>query len=278
MNIVLQAMFAIHDDRFCLFFAGGISMRWIKACMIAFSMYSRIPMPRFEWKESDMKYALCFFPAVGGVIGICLFLWQRICLAFRIGQAAYILVGTAIPLLITGGFHADGFMDTEDALCSLQSRERKLEILKDSHIGTGSVIRFFIYYLIYLAAFSEVRGERAVLIIGIGFVLSRVLSGIGMLTFRHARKDGMLRRFSDSTEKKTVLPVLLLELVMCMAGMLALSPCIGIFSLTGAAVCFMYYRYRSEKEFGGITGDTAGYFLLLCEAVVMAGAALGGRF
>ena len=41
----------------------------MRAAIIAFSMYSRIPMPMFEWKEEDMKYAMCFFPAIGMVIG-----------------------------------------------------------------------------------------------------------------------------------------------------------------------------------------------------------------
>mgnify|MGYP000637783259 CR=1 FL=1 len=39
----------------------------MRAAIIAFSMYSRIPMPMFEWKEEDMKYAMCFFPAIGAV-------------------------------------------------------------------------------------------------------------------------------------------------------------------------------------------------------------------
>ena len=41
----------------------------MRAAFIAFSMYSRIPMPMFEWKEEDMKYALCFFAAIGIVVG-----------------------------------------------------------------------------------------------------------------------------------------------------------------------------------------------------------------
>ena len=44
-------------------------MRIIKSFFIAFSMYSKIPMPQFQWKDEDMRYALCFFPWVGAVIG-----------------------------------------------------------------------------------------------------------------------------------------------------------------------------------------------------------------
>lgn len=253
-------------------------MKWIKSCIIAFSMYSKIPMPQFEWKEEEMKYVLCFFPWIGAVIGVCMITWAWLCQKFQIGKPAYLLIGTAIPIFITGGFHADGYMDTMDALHSYQSRERKLEILKDSHIGAFSVIMLVLYYLVYLAAFSEVKEEKTLLMIGMGFVLSRILSGIGVVTLQPAKKDGLLRSFADNAEKKKVLTALLLQLILVMAGMLLLSWCIALFVLVGVAGAFVYYKYRSYKEFGGITGDTAGYFVLLCEAVIVIAAVIGSRF
>ena len=53
-------------------------MRIIKSFFIAFSMYSKIPMPQFAWKDEDMRYALCFFPWVGAVIGVLWYLWKWI--------------------------------------------------------------------------------------------------------------------------------------------------------------------------------------------------------
>lgn len=253
-------------------------MKLIRSCMIAFSMYSKIPMPQFAWKEEDMEYVLCFFPWIGAVTGFCVVFWAWLCRKFQFGDMAYLLVTAAIPVLVTGGFHVDGFMDTMDALHSYQSRERKLEILKDAHIGAFSVIMLLCYYLIYLAAFSEIREERQLAVVGIGFVLSRCLSGIGVVAFRPAKKDGLLRAFADGARKKTVMAVLMLQLALCAAGMALLSLRAGLSALAGAACSFVYYRYRSYKEFGGITGDTAGYFVLVCEAAVMIAVALGGRF
>ena len=107
----------------------------MRAAIIAFSMYSRIPMPMFEWKEEDMKYAMCFFPAIGAVIGAVFFgmylLLDRI-LTGKILAAGILL---AVPLFITGGIHMDGFMDTCDARASYGDREKKLGILKDTHTG-----------------------------------------------------------------------------------------------------------------------------------------------
>lgn len=253
-------------------------MKLIKSCIIAFSMYSKIPMPQFEWKEEEMKYVLCFFPWVGAVIGLCMIGWAWLCQKFQIGNLAYLLIGMAIPILITGGFHVDGYMDTMDALHSYQSRERKLEILKDSHIGAFSVIMLVLYYLVYIAAFSEVKEEKTLLMIGMGFVLSRILSGIGIVTFQPAKEDGLLRMFADNAEKKKVLTALLIQLILVMAGMFLLSWCIALFVFIGAAGTFAYYRYRSYREFGGITGDTAGFFVLLCEVVIVIAAAVGRIF
>ena len=92
------------------------------------------------------------------------------------------LYGGGIPILITGGFHVDGFLDTCDALHSYQPRERKLEILKDSHIGAFAVIMLALYGLIFLGGFSEITECRTLVVAGAGSFLSRVLSGVAVVS------------------------------------------------------------------------------------------------
>ena len=153
-------------------------MHILKSIIIAFSMYSKIPMPQFEWKEEDMKHVLCFFPWIGIVIGLCLYFWRLLCDRFGIRNLCYVFIGTAIPLLLTGGFHVDGFMDTMDAFHSYQPKERKLEILKDSHIGAFAVIRLLVYSAVYFAALfwmAEQGKEQAFLLFAGIFYLSRIL-------------------------------------------------------------------------------------------------------
>lgn len=253
-------------------------MKVIKSFCIAFSMYSIIPVPQFAWKEEDMKYVLCFFPWIGAVIGLCVAGWAWLCQRLCVGTVCFSLAGTAIPLLITGGFHADGFMDTMDAFHSWREKEKKLEILKDSHIGAFAVIMLVLYYLIYLAAFSEIRDRKTLWSVGLGFVVSRTLSGIGAAALRPAKEDGTLRLISDRAAKKTVLVTLTAQLLLCAGGLLLLSRPVGITVLAAAGLCFAGYRRRSYKELGGITGDTAGYFVLLCEEAVVIAAAVGGRW
>ena len=136
-------------------------MKLLKAMVIAFSIYSKIPVPQFEWKEEDMEYMMCFFPWIGGVIGLFFYGWTVLCEKLAIGNVCYALIGAAIPLMISGGFHVDGYMDTMDAFHSYQSREKKLEILKDSHIGAFAAIMLALYYMIDIAAISEIHTQKA---------------------------------------------------------------------------------------------------------------------
>lgn len=249
-------------------------MRVIKSFFIAFSMYSAIPVPQFPWKEEDMRYVFCFFPWVGALIGVCIYFWDALCGIYQIGALCRAAIAAAIPLFLTGGFHVDGFMDTMDAFHSYGSKERKLEILKDSHIGAFAVIMLAVYGLVFLAAFSEIDEKVLLKTVCAGFFLSRCLSGIGAVTFPLAKKDGMLCRFADSSRKKIVKSALYIQGVFCIALMLFWSPSAGLAVTTAAFLAFAYYFYRSRKEFGGVSGDTAGYFVLLCEGCMIAAAAL----
>ena len=146
-----------------------------------------------------MKHVLCFFPWIGIVIGLCLYFWRLLCDRFGIRNLCYVFIGTAIPLLLAGGIHVDGFMDTMDAFHSSQPKERKLEILKDSsHIGAFAVIMLAVYGLIYMGAFYERFTDKNILqVVCAGFVLPRVLSAIGVVSFPSAKKEGMLYLFQD---------------------------------------------------------------------------------
>ena len=233
-------------------------MSVIKSFFIAFSIYSKIPVPQFAWKEEDMRYTLCFFPWVGAVIGLCFLLWNRFAGVYGIPSTARAAVGAVLPLAISGGFHADGFMDTMDALHSYRDRERKLEILKDSHIGAFAVICFVMYELIYLGAVSMITEKEQILVLAAGFFLSRTLS---------------------EAHRRVVLTALYLQLVLCVGLMLAVSVKTGALACAAAGLTYAYYRQKSYQEFGGITGDLAGYFVTLCEgvmAVLVAAAGLIG--
>ena len=249
-------------------------MSVIKSFLIACSIYSKIPVPQFPWEEKDMKYMLCFFPWIGIVIGLLVYGWSYLCFHYQIGALCYACIGAAIPLAVTGGFHMDGYMDTMDAFHSYQKRDRKLEILKDSHIGAFSVIMLALYALLYIGALSEIHSLRYVAILCIGFFLARCLSGIGVVTFRSAKQDGLLYTFASGAHKTIVKAALYIQLIAGIICMLWIAWLPAVIALVMAALSFLYFRIKSYRELGGITGDTAGYFVTICEgALVIAMAA-----
>lgn len=115
-------------------------MHVIRSLCIAFSTYSRIPVPQVAWTDENRKYSMCFFPLIGAVIGLLLWGWLALCDVLGFGALLRGAVGALLPILVTGGIHMDGFMDTSDALASWQPPEKRLEILKDSHVGAFAVL------------------------------------------------------------------------------------------------------------------------------------------
>lgn len=241
---------------------------------VAFAMYSKIPMPRADWNKENMKYTFCFFPFIGVVIGFLSCLAAYAGDRFGFAPAFVTTVLVLIPVAVTGGIHVDGLLDTSDALSSWQERERRLEILKDSNAGAFAVITACVYFLAWYGAYSQLwQNKSAVLILAFGFVVSRCFSGISVMTFPKARKDGTVAEFSRKAEELTVRNVLIVYLVILLAVMVWIQPVMGIAAFAAAALVFLYYHHMAMKYFGGITGDLAGYFLCLCEvgiAVVLA--------
>lgn len=254
----------------------GILPTVLESFVIAFSMYSRIPMPFIEWSERGMKYAFCFFPLIGAVIGACVSVFAWAAARAGLGSLAFALLGTAIPLLITGGIHMDGFLDVTDARSSFQSRERKLEILKDPHAGAFAIAGCGVYLLLYAAAFSELRENAFPAIAGI-YVMTRALSGISVLCFPKARKDGLAATFAKGTGSgaPAVKVVLVLWLLAGAGFVFFTSGAVTAVALSAAAAAaFLWYHHMAMHEFGGTTGDLAGYFLQTAELVMVAALAV----
>lgn len=236
----------------------------INSFLLAFSMYSKIPVPGPDWSEEKMKYVMCFFPLVGVPIGLLICGFGILAAHLALPDLMRSAVLTLIPLVVTGGIHMDGLIDTGDALASCQPRERKLEILKDSHTGAFAVIYAGMYLVACLGMWSGISG-RAMAVMAVSFVYSRALSGMAAVTFRNARGSGLLAVFSGSAEKYVTRAVLALYLAAAAAVMILLSPRTGAFAAASGLLAFVYYRVKSYREFGGITGDLAGWFVQICE-------------
>ncbi len=245
-------------------------MKILNSFLIAFALYSKIPMPKADWEKENMKYAICFFPFVGIVQGALFmgfwYLWQYL----GFGSILFAAIATLIPLIVSGGIHLDGFADTVDALSSHQSKERKLEILKDPNAGAFAVMSTAGYLILYFALLTEIQPSfNNMLTIAVGYAYSRALSGYSVVTFEPAKESGLLRTFSDASAKQTSARILETFAVVIAFFMMFLDSRTGVACVVASIGVFGYYKYVSQKEFGGITGDLAGYFLQLNEIFIL---------
>lgn len=249
----------------------------LRSLASAFLMYSRIPMPQVEWKEENRRYALCFFPIIGAVIGVLILLWRYLCSLLDFGAIITGVVSVIIPVMVTGGIHIDGFCDVIDAKSSFGDREKKLSIMSDAHIGSFAAIYLAVYLLLQTAVYSEIRDMKTVAVTALGFVLSRSLSGIGAVCFKSAKSDGTLQSFVKPAHRKITLSVLVVIAVITAVFTAYISLVSGVLAIVGALFCFLLYRISAYKNFGGITGDTAGWFLQICELATAVMALVGEK-
>ncbi|MEG1538060.1 MAG: adenosylcobinamide-GDP ribazoletransferase, partial [Clostridiales bacterium] len=210
-----------------------------------------------------------FLPVVGIVIGILLWLWYLLCQFLAIGDLLFAAGAIIIPILVSGGIHLDGFADTVDAISSHQSRERKLEILKDSNSGAFAVIYCGVYLVACLGLFSELHQAESVAVLCCGYVLSRAIAALSAIILPNARKNGMLATFTSHIDKKKAMAAIVVEIIVILAAMIILSPCVGIICGIIAAVVLLLYRRLALAIFGGATGDTTGCFLQICELMLL---------
>lgn len=234
---------------------------------VAFAMFSKIPMPKADWTEENMKYMFCFLPFVGTVIGAAsLAVFWAGC-RFGADKSFLSVLLVLVPVLVTGGIHVDGLLDTADAMSCWQERERRLEILKDSNAGAFAVITACVYFLAWYGAYMQIGGNKyAMCSMAACFMVSRCLAGMGVIILPKAKADGTVAEFSRKSKDNAVKFTLLIMLAILLACMLFIHPIYGGAAFLTAVLIFIYYRHMALKYFGGTTGDLSGCYVCLCEA------------
>lgn len=244
-------------------------MNVLQGAILAFSSFSKIPMPQIEWREENMRYMMCFFPLVGLAIGIVLGLWTWLAGALGFGPVLYGAGVALVPVAVSGGIHLDGFCDVIDAQSSHALPERKREILKDPHSGAFAAIGVAAYLVAYAAFASELSASlQTVVLLCALHVSSRCMSGIATVSFPTSKSKGMLSMFHESARGKRILVVLVIELaVAVVVTAVACTPAIVV-SCAGL-VCLALLQPFAKSQFGGMSGDLAGFFLQTAELVML---------
>jgi len=239
--------------------------------IITFSFFTVLPLPVLEWTERRLKHIPLLMPIAGLFIGGCGYLLYL----FLLGSALSILskgvIMTLTYLILTGGLHMDGLMDMSDAFFSRTSIERKLEIMKDSHIGAFGVMVFGSVILLKIVFFTELfaAGSTLFSILLLIPVLSRIFQALVLCTFPCAKAEGLAAAFQAGTGKKTLL-ILGLYFLLTTGAAFCLTGDWKSLVLPGVMVLFFAcYFFFVKRSFGGITGDVVGGFVELAELLML---------
>ena len=251
--------------------------------LVAFSMYSAVPVPQVRWEKRTMRWALGFLPLVGVLVGALEWLWFAFCTHFAADGLFYAVGAALLPLMVSGGIHLDGLCDTCDALCSYGDREKRLAILKDPHVGAFGPMWLGAFLLAESGCFAQIYARSALLPLAVcGFALARAMGGCKVVLTPCAKDSGLARIFADNSDKKAVAIALLLEFVLYLtvAGLMVYAVPHGLAAgIVLAAVLLVWYGVHEKltrRIFGGITGDLAGFFISVSELLALACAAFGG--
>ena len=216
-----------------------------------------------DWTPASFGRSVKFFPLIGGVIGLFLagIYWLTAPLLPPHVLAVVLLLAGVV---ITGGLHCDGLMDTMDGIFSGRDRERMLEIMKDSRVGANGVVAFVMTYLLKWSLLIDIPGALLPMALFVAPVAARMAMVIVISVFPYARPDGMGKAFAQYAGR----PTLIIGVVLAVALLAPLGWAAAAGG--GAAIVFaLLFGSYVTKRLAGLTGDVYGAVAELAEVVVL---------
>lgn len=237
----------------------------LRGFLIALTFLTRLPLPapKVEVSSEEFSRSYRYYPLVGLVIGLLLWLLAKALTLYfpPIVVGAFLLVA---ELMLTGGLHLDGFMDSMDGLLSARSPERILEIMKDSHIGAHACMALTGLLLLKFSLLASLTSTQFSILLVMP-MLSRWVFQIGVVGFPYARSQGLGKGIHETTHWIAFLcsggVVLGISFILAgFAGLIAFGICVITVTLWAA---------RISSLLGGLTGDLYGAIIELSEVVCL---------
>ena len=256
-----------------------------------------------EWSVEDFGKSVVAFPYVGLIIGLILALLYGILSPF-IPLVPLMLILVIAEFLITGGLHADGLMDTSDGLFSGRERERKLEIMKDSRIGSFGVVAFVFVTLLKWQLLTAIpTAEFIPMALIMMPLMSRWSLVLSIRSYPYAREQGMGAAFANLAPKHVItyntLSTFFMPIVILLIGVILYTLLYGVYSIFSIAdvgyvvglgvlayatlgifqinivsmiITYIINRILNHyivKQLGGTTGDTYGFVVEVTEVLLL---------
>lgn len=227
----------------------------LRLLLMAVQYFTRVPMPAWVGHSAEQLSGTArYFTTVGifvGTVGAAV-LWAT---SLILPGPLPVILSTAATLLLTGAFHEDGLADTFDGLGGGATRERALEIMKDSRVGTYGVAALVLTLLIKVAALSALPVTLAIVVLIAGHAFSRACAVTLLFAGRYVGNPELSRA------RAVARPMGRGEfLFAAIIGLVPLYWC-GMHAVAGvvSALLVLYVLARwFVRRLGGFTGDTLG--------------------
>jgi adenosylcobinamide-GDP ribazoletransferase len=226
----------------------------------ALQFLTRIPVPKGTYR---LEAAVAWLPVVGLLLGAIL---AAVDLGLRFAQVSPLVASTSsvvLLLALSGALHADGLMDTSDAVFGHATPERRLEIMHDPHTGAFGVVALVCVVALKIAAIdalpAAIRPQLLVLAPSLGRWSIVLLATV----FPYGRPSGLGAPLKASATKRAFLTASVLPVVGC----LAIGP-VGIICGALAAVIALAIGRWLMRLLPGLTGDCYGAVCEVVEALV----------
>ncbi|HHU52072.1 MAG TPA: adenosylcobinamide-GDP ribazoletransferase [Firmicutes bacterium] len=240
----------------------------MKKFFLILQFLTRIPIPvDIEVNPEDFPRGVRYFPLVGLVIGVLDALCFRLCAAGLEEMMAVILT-LLFNTLITGALHLDGLADTCDGIFSARSKEKMLEIMKDSRLGTNGAIAIFFDLALKAALLHQLNAVSIIPALIVTPVISRTTMTFLMILSPPARPEGGLGNlFVGKLRPGDLLFASVLCLIIAVSVIsVHVIPVIAL-NLLG----FIGYRRLVTAKIQGMTGDTLGAMNEVSEILTLLG-------
>jgi adenosylcobinamide-GDP ribazoletransferase len=234
----------------------------MQSLRIAFGLMTTLPVKLPDaWASGDSGRAAVWYPLVGLVIGALTWLsWNATMLLFPSFVAGIITL--VVWVALTGGLHLDGLADCCDGLFVSAGPERRLEIMKDPHIGTFGVIGLILVLFLKAAALASLTSAASLGILLAASLARWCILPAGLLPL--ARPSGMGADFAAGLRRSFIIWGAVIPLAI--AIFLGVHGALSIVAGTGAMALVLGL---AKSRIGGVTGDVFGMLVEIVEVVVL---------
>ena len=241
--------------------------------LLALSFLTRLPIPFVRTLDMPpLAQAMRFFPLAGAVIGAIIAGVLIGANMLGLPQLLAAAIALAAGTLVTGALHEDGLADVADGFGGGKTREHRLEIMRDSRIGTYGTIALVLSYLARAAIYETLSAAHPLTVLALlagAAAFSRALVVDLLWATRPARSDG-LSVFAGRPSRRSALFSLITGGVGAAAAAgVVLSPEISVAAIAAAGLMLALMRALCMRQIGGQTGDVCGAVQVLTELTML---------